>query len=58
MDIFLTRELETWIRDCLRAGTYRSEGELVRHALRLLRERHGEPTKRSTDDTEPRDRRN
>ncbi len=38
MDIFLTRELETWMQECVKTGTYRSEGELVRHALRMLRE--------------------
>lgn len=37
MDIFLTRELEIWMRDCIRDGTFPSEGALVRHALRRLR---------------------
>ncbi|MEM6926229.1 MAG: type II toxin-antitoxin system ParD family antitoxin [Myxococcota bacterium] len=39
MDVFLTRDLETWIRERVSGGDYTSEGQLVRHALRLLRER-------------------
>ncbi|MEO0602378.1 MAG: type II toxin-antitoxin system ParD family antitoxin, partial [Myxococcota bacterium] len=39
MDVFLTRDLEAWIRERVSGGEYSSEGHLVRHALRLLRER-------------------
>ncbi len=38
MDVFLTRELETWIRERVSDGGYTSEGQLVRQAIRLLRE--------------------
>jgi len=40
VDVFLTRDLETWIRDRVSNGVYTSEGHLVRQALRLLREHH------------------
>ncbi len=63
MEIFLTKDLETWMRDCVRAGTYRSEGELVRHALRLLRAQEKpkqavggtarEPVRRNAREREP-----
>ena len=40
MDVFLTRDLESWIRDSVDLGTYNTEGHLVRRALRMLREHH------------------
>lgn len=38
MNVSLTAELETWIQDRVASGLYRSSSEVVREAVRLLRE--------------------
>lgn len=39
MNLSLTEELEAWIEARVASGLYRSSSEVVREALRLLRER-------------------
>jgi len=39
MNLSLTTELETWIESRVASGLYRSSSEVVREALRVLRER-------------------
>jgi len=39
MNVSLTKELEQWIENRVGSGLYRSSSEVVREALRLLRER-------------------
>lgn len=39
MNVSLTEELEQWIEQRVRSGLYRSSSEVVREALRVLRER-------------------
>ena len=39
MNLSLTPELERWIEDRVQSGLYRSSSEVVREALRLLREK-------------------
>lgn len=39
MNVSLTDELEDWIESRVASGLYRSSSEVVREALRLLRER-------------------
>ncbi len=38
MNLSLTPELESWIETRVRSGLYRSSSEVVREAIRLLRE--------------------
>lgn len=38
MNVSLTNELERWIEERVQSGLYRSSSEVVRQALRLLRE--------------------
>ena len=38
MNVSLTTELESWILERVESGLYRSSSEVVREALRLLRE--------------------
>ncbi len=39
MNVSLTNELEVWIEARVASGLYRSSSEVVREAIRLLRER-------------------
>lgn len=39
MNVSLTDELQTWIEGRVQSGLYRSSSEVVREAIRLLRER-------------------
>lgn len=39
MNLSLTKELEAWVEARVASGLYRSSSEVVREALRLLRER-------------------
>ena len=39
MNVSLTHELEAWIETRVSSGLYRSSSEVVREALRVLRER-------------------
>jgi antitoxin ParD1/3/4 len=39
MNLSLTDELEAWIDERVKSGLYRTSSEVVREALRLLRER-------------------
>ena len=39
MDITLTPEIEHWIQDKVASGLYTSESEVIREAIRLLKDR-------------------
>ena len=53
MDVFLTSDLETWIRESLSTGSYTSEGQLVRRALRLLREHEAQLSEQENEPVMP-----
>lgn len=38
MNLSLTNDLETWIEERVKSGLYRSSSEVVREALRLLKD--------------------
>jgi antitoxin ParD1/3/4 len=42
MNISLTPKLEAWIREKVASGLYTSSSEVIREALRLLRQRESE----------------
>lgn len=49
MHVFLTRELKSWIANCVSTGAYASEGHLVRRALRLLKEHESDVNEGRTE---------